>query len=67
MAGRMPPQPLATALATLALDPAARRRLQQLIEARFERQDTELMQAVEQALELVPALLRGTVRKVLGL
>lgn len=63
----MPSQSLATALATLALDPAARERLQQLIEARLERQDAELRQAVEQALELLPGLLRSAVRRALGL
>ncbi|TAJ51426.1 MAG: hypothetical protein EPN60_05215 [Nevskiaceae bacterium] len=63
----MPSQSLTTALATLALESAARTRLQQLIEARLERQDAELRQAVEQALELLPGLLRGAVRRVLGL
>lgn len=63
----MPPSALVTTLAALVLEPTVRARLQQLIEARFERQDAELMQAVEQALELVPGLLRGAVRRVLGL
>jgi|GEM_PF-2489760 len=54
-------------LAGLALAPEDARKLQRLIEARLASQERELADAVERSLGIVPRLLRGPIKKVLGL
>ncbi|MDT0495820.1 hypothetical protein RM530_00355 [Algiphilus sp. W345] len=54
-------------LGGLALAPDDARKLQALIEARLAAQERELADAVERSLGIVPRLLRGPIKKVLGL
>lgn len=61
------PAELAAALAALALPAVQRQRLEALLRQRLENQDQQMQAAIDKALELVPALLRGTVRRVLDL
>lgn len=51
----------------LDLDPAQARKLLEMIDHRLAAQERELSEAVDRALAVVPRLLRGPIKKVLGL
>jgi hypothetical protein len=58
---------LKQALCSLELNAADAARLNTLVERKLERQERDLRAGIERGLGLVPSMLRGAVRRLLGL